>query len=212
MDDQQTDDQQNHSVELLLAEYQYLGDCFWRNEEVGERRVDFFITVTAALIAASLAAIEQDFVALGDDVVPALSLGLAALLLFGFVTLVRMIHRNVTTDDYKRKQNRIRRYFADKDPDILKHLAYDPYEVTPRTKKWHKVISLGHGGLVETVQLLNSFIAFTLGALLALRFPRWNAWLVGLVCSVAAWSLQFAYVKKRYDKKAEEDELKFRGD
>jgi hypothetical protein len=30
--------------ELLLAEYKYLGESFWKNEETGETRVKFFIT------------------------------------------------------------------------------------------------------------------------------------------------------------------------
>ena len=36
---------------LLLAEYELFSTSFWKNEEVGEKRVNFFITLTTAIIA-----------------------------------------------------------------------------------------------------------------------------------------------------------------
>jgi len=38
--------------DFLLAEYQQYSEAFWRNEEAGERRVTFFITLATAVIAA----------------------------------------------------------------------------------------------------------------------------------------------------------------
>ena len=42
----------DNSDSLLLAEYHRLIDSFWKSEELGERRVTFFITLTTAVITA----------------------------------------------------------------------------------------------------------------------------------------------------------------
>jgi hypothetical protein len=34
---------------LLLAEYKRYAESFWKNEEVGEKRVSFFITLVTAV-------------------------------------------------------------------------------------------------------------------------------------------------------------------
>jgi len=36
---------------LLLAEYQHFSESFWKNEEIGEKRVNFFITLSTAIVA-----------------------------------------------------------------------------------------------------------------------------------------------------------------
>lgn len=44
-----------HSVEFLLTEHKLIQESFWRNEESGEKRVNFFITLVTAVIAALVA-------------------------------------------------------------------------------------------------------------------------------------------------------------
>ena len=48
--------------DLLLADYKYFGESFWKNEEIGETRVRFFITLVTAVLAAlaALAGIKND--------------------------------------------------------------------------------------------------------------------------------------------------------
>jgi len=112
MDDQQTKDQQDQSVKFLLAEHQYLGDCFWRNEEIGERRVNFFITLVTAVIAALVALATSEEGNLEEAEVYLITVfALLALLSFGIVTLLRMIHRNIVTDGYKRAMEMIEAAF-----------------------------------------------------------------------------------------------------
>jgi hypothetical protein len=43
------------SEELLLAEYEQYSEAFWKNEEGGEKRITFFISLTTAIIAAIVA-------------------------------------------------------------------------------------------------------------------------------------------------------------
>jgi hypothetical protein len=206
------DGQQGLSVDFLLAEYQSHRDAFWHNEELGERRVDFFITLTTAVTAA-LAIREKGILASGSKVDPIFFYGLGAVLLFGFVTLVRIVRRNLVGHEHLRAIGRIRRYFADRDPQILRHLYYKPYDDRPqRGKGWNELFSMGTGGLVETVSLVNSLIVAALCALSVLFYPGWIVGLSGLIGFVAVWIVQFAYVKVRYDKgRPKADEIEFPG-
>ena len=42
-------------ADLLLAEHSYFADSFWRSEEVGEKRVNFFITLVTAVLTVLIA-------------------------------------------------------------------------------------------------------------------------------------------------------------
>jgi len=207
------DGQQHYSVDFLLAEYRSHLDSFWRSEELGERRVNFFITLTTAVLAA-LAIREKGILVSGGKVDLIFFYGLGVLLLFGVVTLARIIRRNLVSHEYLRAVGRIRRYFTDKDQQILRHLYYGPYDDRPqRQKEWHQIFSLGTGGLVETVALVNGLIVAALCALLALPRSLWMGGLSGLVGFIAIWIVQFIYVKYRYDKgRPTADEIEFPGD
>ena len=80
-------DKREISKEYLLAEYKHFSDSFWRNEEIGEKRVNFFITLVTAVMAAFVALITKGGKILEfSEAVPLVRLGMLALLLFGFVT------------------------------------------------------------------------------------------------------------------------------
>ncbi|MEW5719784.1 MAG: hypothetical protein AB1817_14230, partial [Chloroflexota bacterium] len=55
MDDPEAQARRDKTEEFMLAEYRYFADGFWRNEEAGERRVNFFITLVTAVISALVA-------------------------------------------------------------------------------------------------------------------------------------------------------------
>lgn len=195
-----------NSADFILEEYKHLTDSFLRNEELGERRVNFFLTFTTTAIGA-LVAIREFF---GDVEMKNFYIGfcavLLALLLFGIVTLMRIIHRNLVTDKYLRGLARIRRYYADTDkenPNILPYLPYKTFDDFPQRKKERKdIYSLGNGGLLETVALVNSLIMAALLALFAfyrLEWRDWNLWLAPILGFVVTWSLQFIHTKKSYD-------------
>ena len=56
------------------------------------------------------------------------SIVLLVILLFGIITLKRVLTRNLTSDDTKDSLDRIRRYFAGKDKKILGYLPFDPFK------------------------------------------------------------------------------------
>ena len=213
-EEQQPKDQASSSVGFLLAEYQGYRDSFWHTEELGERRVDFFITITTAVIAALAIREKGILVPEGQAVDPIFFLGLGAVLLFGVVTLARMVHRNLKSHEYLRAAARVRRYFVDRDQHIRPHLFYPPYDDRPRReKRWSQLLSLGTGGLVETVALVNSLIAAVLGGLLTFAYPGWAIGLSAIGAFVLAWVVQFAYVRRRYEKEGPTaDEIEFPGD
>jgi hypothetical protein len=104
------------SKEFLLAEYRYFTDSLWRNEEGGEKRVQFFITLVTAVLAGLVAFIKpQSGEVRAEATYPMVAGALAALLVIGYVTLKRMRHRNRVTDGYKRTIDLIRSRFRDWD-------------------------------------------------------------------------------------------------
>lgn len=172
MMDQQSSDEKERLNSLLLEEYKHLCESYLSNEELGERRVNFFLTLTTAVIAA-IVAIQKGVISVVDGKVdPILFGGLVALLMFGIVTLMRIIRRNQATDRYLRGLAKLRKYFVT-EGEAAKYLVFNPYDEKPRHKK-EKIFSLGTGGLVEMVALMNSLIVAALFVLLA-------NWLFGLL-------------------------------
>ena len=178
---------------FLLAEHKYLGDSFWKNEEVGERRLNFFITLVTAVIAGLVALTtgRDEGLLANTDVYMITVYVLFALLIFGIITLQRMIRRNLVTDQYKRAQDQIRNIFRrayNKELD-----DYKPFE-TGKPRK------LGRGGLVEAVAIINSLIVAAFCALFTLSFGTWVAGLIAFLGFISSRWGQHKYIRSRYTK------------
>ena len=102
--------------DFLLAEYAHFADSFWRNEEVGEKRVTFLITLVTAC-GGALVAFHTKMQNLNQgqaDFLEELTwFALAALLLLGLSTLKRILKRNKVTDEYKLAMDAVRSRFRD---------------------------------------------------------------------------------------------------
>jgi predicted membrane channel-forming protein YqfA (hemolysin III family) len=148
-------DVKSPSKEFLLAEYKYLCDAFWKNEETGEKRVQFFITLVTAVLAAIatlfVKALEKDCV---HDVVGIILFTLVALIIFGVITLLRILKRNEVTDGYKKDLDEIRQRFKDFFDQSGVLSAYEPFRRL--TKEEYPIRKLG--GLAHTVAAMNSVI------------------------------------------------------
>ena len=159
MDVQPSEVKPRNTDDFLLAEYENLAESFWRNEELGERRLNFFITLVTAVIAALVALATKENNALTPADVKLIAVyALLALLVFGLVTMIRLIKRNRTTDEYKRGMTKIRDQFREADARLAN---YQPFEKKQRT--------LFAGGLVEIVAVIYSLIVAALVALVS--FP-----------------------------------------
>jgi hypothetical protein len=141
---------------LLLAEYRVYSEAFWRNEEAGERRVTFFITLATAIIAAIVALLTS------KEQIPAeltRQIALAALLgvvMFGLATFLRMLQRDRVTDEYLDKVRYLREQLRKQATGLDE---YDLPSIPPR----HRLL---RGGLAVTVALMNSFLLAVFTALL----------------------------------------------
>jgi uncharacterized membrane protein YfcA len=146
--------------DLLLADLKYLNDSFWKNEEIGEKRVTFFIILVAAVLA-FLGAMAKAYSQ------PSLKINIFALvvlLAIGVVVLFRLIKRNKVSEEYKEGMDYIR--------DIFKqHFDQEKYlvgyhirkEKRSAASKAHNKMKLRQfGGLTYIVATLNSLIAAAL--------------------------------------------------
>ncbi|UCE06820.1 MAG: DUF4040 domain-containing protein [bacterium] len=191
--------QERNAVDFLLEEYKYLADSFWKNEETGDKRVNFFITLVTAVIAALVALATSDKGYLEQETIRLLTIfSLVSLLSFGIFTLLRMIRRNQVTDEYKTAMDSIRDIFRQFDYEKLKD--YYPFGKNQKKRKYWR------GGLAETTALINSVIVAAIFALLTVGYQNWlvavHALVVfGLVLAIQFLFLSYCYGKRKSDNK-----------
>jgi len=177
--------------DFLLAEYRYIGDSFWRNEETGEKRVSYYMTLATAVIGALVALTTSDF---GSSLAlyGIVFFALFSLLAIGVIMLLRMIHRNRVSDDYKRAMDLVRSKFSDED-DRLRE--YQPF-LKPGGRK------VGNGGLVDVLSIVNSLVVTAIFAIACwiLDTPILLAGAGGMIGFLLALFAQMAYVQYRYNK------------
>jgi len=201
-------------ADYLRAEFDHVAESLLKNEEDGEKRASFFVTLTSAVGAALAFAVGSPHglpAAAGHPLVIAM---LVVLLAMGYLTFVRIVSRNVASDRYKRRLNRVRRYFlAGADDPRLAFVPFDPYKPeSGRSWSWDRV---GKGGWLETLVLVNALIfgalatvttvvlvnALRLGASAAVSTAP-EAWgigiLVGIVYVGLGWSWLMAHGTERY--------------
>lgn len=100
--------------EIIRADFQHLAASLLQNEELGEKRVNAFVTLGAAFFAV------VGYVGSNREAVPgvtfhgAMAFVSAILLAIGFLTLLRIRRRNAATDSYIAALNAIRRLRAGK--------------------------------------------------------------------------------------------------
>ena len=206
------------SRDFMLEEYKYHLHEFERSEEIGERRVNIFLTLVTAIFGALGIFFKESDYCIKQYILIIIPV-LLAMLIFGYLTLVRIVHRNLESHKALRTAGRIRRYFADKDWEIVRYLYYGPYDDKPMReikareikvrnmkvrdmKRVKDYFSFGTGGLVQTVMLINSFIAAVLTALIIYYLK--SSYLISGIASILgislAWIFQFEIVKARYQK------------
>jgi 8-oxo-dGTP pyrophosphatase MutT (NUDIX family) len=150
---------------LLLAEYQQYSEAFWRNEDAGERRITFFITLTTALMAAIVAVRTAKADIAPEEVRQIASAALIGAATFGLATFFRIMQRDRVTDEYKAILRYLREQLR------RRGTSLDEYDLPFRAPRhW-----LLRGGLAVTVALMNSFL---LAVLTAQWIPPTWRWLV----------------------------------
>lgn len=167
----------NGIAELLHADLEHFGESLWRNDEIGERRFNFFLTLATSVIgglAALYAAKEDTF----DEVtlLYVTRAALTGLLIFGGMTYLRLLQRDRVTDEYHATLRDIRNRLARLDSGAL-DLAVRDYKMLqdPPKKaalKWRK------GGLAQMAGVMT-------GVLLALLVYSFVPEATDITCRVA---------------------------
>ncbi len=200
--------------DILLKEYEYVGRLVIEDEQIGERRVEFFNTITTTVLTLLGALSGSGILLIGKAVDPKMFIiGTTVLSLFGIITLRRLIHRNITTDkNIKKRETTLKYFIKENEADKIKYLPFDPYS----PKKPHHIdkglrplLSLRNGGLVENVMLINSLIfagvALSVIALVPINLEYSTIFaygLLGLGIFIGSWLLQGNYVRNEYYKEA----------
>ncbi|HEY3235122.1 MAG TPA: hypothetical protein VGJ84_10405, partial [Polyangiaceae bacterium] len=125
---------------------------------------------------------------------------LGGLLVFGYFCLVRVVHRNIATDDYKRRLNRLRRSFCEQSPDhYVRSAPFDPYSIDGRrlSSPWR----VGKAGWLETVALVNALVFGALAAsttLVAAPNVSWVSPIAGVSGVLVGWVFMIAHGARLY--------------
>jgi 8-oxo-dGTP pyrophosphatase MutT (NUDIX family) len=207
------------SKELLLADYRYLADSFWKNELTGETRVNWFIGIVTASVGGLVSLARAEHSSSGRSMSLIVIACLCSLLVFGIATLLRLIKRNETTDGYKRSFDAIRQIFKDhfdSDHVLLQYYPFrerpkedDPQESDQGARRADSGAknSVGRqlGGLVQIVLAINSLLFAGLAGEFVDRalVGRCAAgyvwtWLAASAAFGLAFAGQFAYVNRRH--------------
>jgi 8-oxo-dGTP pyrophosphatase MutT (NUDIX family) len=194
-----------------------LAESFWKNEQTGETRVNWFIGIVTAGSGGLIALANAQHGPKGEPLRLIVIMCLFGLSIFGLVTLLRMVKRNETTDGYKHDMDSIRQLFKD-NFDLAHTLTnYQPFRANESTLSADPInrqspsnIIRKLGGLTHTVAAINSVLLGGLAG--AIAFPASVLmkagrdvtfvdleWTYGfaLAALTLAWCLQVAFISLR---------------
>ena len=148
------DQRENPEATLILEDLRHFADSLWRNEEIGEKRLQFLITLITAVVAGLVALQTAEAPTPGLDEVT--NAALSGLIIFGLVTYFRMLRRNLVADQYQATLKYLRARYLE----IAGRTA--PYNVpAPIPERWYMRY---RGGLADTSAAIISVLT---GVLLA---------------------------------------------
>ena len=191
--------------DFLLAEYMHMCESLLRNEESGEKRAAFFVTLVGAA-GAILGFVSGENSPFRDQIPLAVAIVSAVLLCLGFLTVQRLISRDVETDKLKFALGTIRRLFLTKtDVAMLPNAFYAPYKKPdPRKVEW---FSIAKGGWLHTVAFVNALLMFIV-VFTAMFVRPWNgnpaiqktiAVALALAGGVIVWIVQLTHARSTFD-------------
>jgi hypothetical protein len=138
--------------ELLLEDYRHATESLWKNEQIGETRVNWFIGIVTAAAGGLIGLTTAEFRLHGGPLRLIFVATLFALFCFGFMTLLRIMKRNEKTDGYKKDCDRIRRMFRVHFDSEGILSEYAPFGSEGEVKR------RSLGGLAHTVLIINSLL------------------------------------------------------
>ena len=183
------------SIDFLMREYDRRSQWMLKDEELGEKRATFFLTLVGVAGAVFTFGVDKGHVLYAGwrNSLAAAAL-LTLLLALGLVTVRRLIMRNIVTDRHFYALRDIARQFVSRERATTVGNAFgELYEPVPERSL--KVIGVGKGGWFEIVAVVNSI----LGGLFpgALAYWAFGSPVVSLVVILAGaattWAAQRMY-------------------
>lgn len=190
---------------LMLREYDYHAEAFQRSEEFGEKRVASFLAVVTAVGAVLGFLLEgKGFEGVKDSErfgYCAVAVTAFVALIFGQLTLGRVIKRNIASDECKQGLARARAWFVDQDRSAEQYLRYPSRE--PPKLRLISVVKLDNGGWAETMIVTNAllgatFAGATFAAVCSSSQLTWVAVPAGGLVAMVLVYVNVERAKKRY--------------
>ena len=185
--------------DFLLAEYVHMSESLLRNEESGEKRAAFFVTLVGATVGIlGFVFGEKTSIASQDKIFPATAIVTAILFCLGILTVRRLIQRDLVTEEIKLSLRTLRQLFlTQKEAEALPNSFFAPYADPKLTEV--KLFSIGNGGWLQTVAFVNALLTgvFVVTACLAVSKDVVKPWqiILALAGSVIVWIVQLTYAK-----------------
>jgi 8-oxo-dGTP pyrophosphatase MutT (NUDIX family) len=160
--------------DLLLEDYRHLSTSFWNNEQTGETRVNWYIVIVGAVMGGLVGLITSDKGIDHELLRPIVAVAFFGLLVFGSITLLRMITRSENADRYKHGLDTVRQTLKDhcaRDPAMVGYAPIVPRHLRKSDRKAERqAFKLRKfGGLAHTVAGFNSLLVGAFVATLTYR-------------------------------------------
>jgi hypothetical protein len=155
--------------EIFLKDLEIFEESIRKNEEIGEKRFEFFLTLVTAVAAGLIALWTSDRARDPKDVQPLTEAALLALLAFGLISFWRMVHRDKVTVEYKRTTHDIRRRYRAAFPEVADYKLEHELKAEDREglSDWEKRGSrIKQMGFTQTLAVVNGLL---------LMGAEWNA-------------------------------------
>src|SRR5713226_1800083 len=177
--------------DLLLKDYEYFADSYWKNELSGETRVNWLIGITTAGVG-GLIGLRVNQPNVNPQLLAMIAIGVLILLLFLSVcTMLRLLKRNENTDLYIEGLDQIRTIFRTRldTQQVLAH--YNPFlrVETRSTINYRKI-----GGLAYFVALLDAGLTASIAIVLIFAYDPEGTFLAlasALVIFIGTSALQY---------------------
>jgi hypothetical protein len=223
INDNENNNKNKQIIEFLQKEYDNLTQLITENEQLGERRIQFFLSlvgvVTTLIGIFGISELNFDFKKDENKqkfqiIIIIFTIVIMILIPFGIMTLKRLINRNIITDRRILDLEYIRNYFKKyASTELKKYFPFQEYDFNRcRTLEWKEIFLTKGGGLIETVALINSIIGGLIsGAIVFFVILQTSKNILDnsiiyyiififIVTCIVIWILQFCYVKNEYAK------------
>jgi ADP-ribose pyrophosphatase YjhB (NUDIX family) len=147
--------------EFLLEEYRAVTDSLANSEQAGETRVNWLIGIVTAALGGLIALYSAERRMNIELLCGIVIVSLTALLLFGIITLFRIMKRNAVTDGLKQDVAAVRQAVKDHFDDDRLLLYYQPFgpQYGPRLPGVQSSKTRPLGGLAHIVAAINALLA-----------------------------------------------------